>query len=368
MIETIVLFTTVMLICYMLAYHADKTHRRKESNVCIALIIIVLSFVAGFRRYDIGIDTPNYVSYFLYGFRNYQGIEIGYKYLSNFLMSINSNYTFGLTCISLITNTLFITRLWSLRDVSPFRYSFSVYYCMIYLLTFSGIRQWLAVSIVFFATKYVYEKRNLIVAFILVVIAFFLHNSVVISLLLLIPYMFEKGGSLRKKLFKFLIFVLAPIAGSAAYSLLMSNYSKFLTDYARSTVSVGIMIPVRAVVLLLMFYFDYPRTYKSDTSNSNEAIAIRNKIDIKKLLLFELIDLLLNSMGFFASNTSRICWYYLAFTPLLYGYSLSKKIGNNTFYVIIKIVVFVIFTYYLFTSITSQTNHIVPYHFYWDRF
>lgn len=367
MVETIILFITTFLFCYILAYHADKTHKKKESNLCIALMIIVLSLLAGLRRYDIGIDTSNYVKYFLYGFRSYQGIESGYKLLSNFLMMINPTYTFGLTCIAFITNALFIIRMWSLRDISPLRYSFSVYYCMIYLLTFSGIRQWLAVSIVFYATKYVYDNRKLIIAFALVVIAFFLHNSVVISLLLLVPYIFEKDGSLRKKIFKLFVFVLAPIAGAAAYSLLMSKYSNFLTDYARSSVSIGIMIPVRVVLLIFMFVFDYPRNSIGSKEYHN-GLLVQKKIGIKKLLLFESIDLILNSIGFFASNTSRICWYYLSFTPLLYGYCLNKRYGRNTIYILVKIMVFIVFAYYLLSSLTSQTNHIVPYHFFWDNF
>lgn len=95
-----VFYIILSLIILMFAVAAEKT---KQSFFPIS-IVIVLTLVAGFRAYDVGTDTAEYVR--IFGIIENGGTfakEPGFSLISKILLAIDSNPTFLLLAYAALT-------------------------------------------------------------------------------------------------------------------------------------------------------------------------------------------------------------------------------------------------------------------------
>ena len=366
MAQTIILYLSVLIVSIFLAKRAEHIGSFRKRRLYIVLIISVLSLLAGLRRYDIGLDTYNYVTYFSSGFKSYGGIENGYKILTFFLMSIYQNYTFGLVVIAFLTNTLFVLRFWSLRKLSSFSNSIFVYISMTYFSTFSGIRQLLAVSLVFSGTYFIYEKKKYLLFFVFLFLAVNLHTSSIISVLYIMPLIFVKSHSLKETLRQLFFFIALPIGGYYVYLVLVGNYGSVLYSTRIENVSLGIMLPVRMVSLLCVILLLY-LSKRHYVEKADSKTMINDSIEVKHLCFFEFLSLSTSYLYYISSAASRIGWYFAPFTAVLYGYNMKKVNNYRSINAAVKVLSILIPLYYFYASIVSKTDRLVPYYFFWQQ-
>lgn len=384
MVQTITVYLFTYTISVYLAKRAESTNIYRKRRMYIVLLITALSLLAGLRRHDIGLDTSNYVTYFSSGFTSYGGIENGYKVLTFFLMSIYKNYTFGLSVIAFLTNIFFVARFWSLRKLSPFSNSIFVYFPMLYFSTFSGIRQLLAISLVFCGTYFIYDRKNYLFFFVLLFFAVNLHRSSLISLLYFFPLIFVKKHSIKEILKQVFFFVLLPIGGYYAYFSLINTYGNMFYSTGRESASLGIMLPVRMLLLICILldlfvkkrYYEQKKEYmeyenndkeheKKDKMTDNKEV-VKTELEVKHLCFFELLSLSTSYLYYISSAMSRIGWYFAPFTPVLYGYNMKNATNYRSLNAAIRIISILIPLYYFYSSIISKTNGLAPYYFFWQ--
>ena len=120
-----VFYCILSFIVLLLALGAERTKKR---GFAIA-IVVVLSFVAGFRGYYVGRDTRNYIAIFSY-LKNgggYSGVvlatlnkDVGFGILCKVLLTICNSYSFPFLVFAIIIYGFTIGRFWELRDKISF--------------------------------------------------------------------------------------------------------------------------------------------------------------------------------------------------------------------------------------------------------
>ena len=356
MIGTILLYNSVLLICYLGAICLDrKPQYKKLSFFILIIIIILLSCLCGFRSYNIGSDTHSYYAFF--DKVKYSSImEYGFRTLCRVLLSIHFSKELIFFTISFITNTLFVVRLFTLRTIAPMRYSIPIYYVMIYFLTFSGIRQLLAVAIAFFATYFIFELKRPIVFIALIVLASSIHTSALFTIVFLILESISKSSRKRWIIPKIILLFSSPILLLNVYTILFERYGGYFERYERESSAIGYMVFFRLILLILIIASFY--LYLGKGKRENNALA-------KKLFVIEFFTLFFSGIDYFFANISRIGWYFLAFTPVLYAYVLRHK-SRDMVYLAIKCMIWICVGYTYLQMFLSKTNQLVPYEFFWN--
>lgn len=356
-IRTFIIYIGVLGIISLIAKNAERNDNTLRARIGCMTIVIVLSLLLGCRNISVGIDTNVYARMFeVKG--NVNWVEIGFAYLVKALMSIRPTYTFGFWSIGFITNLFFILGLWNYRDIAKFKYTIPIYYILIFFSTMSGIRQWLAVSIVFYFSKYVLnEKTNLIKFIVALVVATSIHNSAIVGLLLITPLILKKATTWYSTAFKMLLIMALPVASMYSSRMVLSKYGAYLDGYS-STTSIGVMIPVRLALMCLIFIFEHQRQATLGEAKKQPSLGV--------LAFIELVALLLTSTGYFMRNVGRIGWIFTSFTPVFYGMTMTARTTKKSIVRLLKYLIIVIVLYYLFGILTSKTSMIVPYKFYWE--
>lgn len=312
MLGTIAIYSLMLTFSVCAARNASKS--KKYTNLHLFFLILVLSLVSGLRSKEVGVDSQGYANiYLLNGDVKY--IEVGFRWLIKFLHIFSDSYTFFFSVLAVATNTLIIMRLWELRHVARFNYSVLVYSAQMFFFTMSGVRQWLAVSIAFWATRYI-DKGKLVRYVLIVLVAMTIHTSAMVSLVLLAPLMFKKQGRWGT-LFKMATVIVMPLVIIVGYRLYSENYAHFL---ATSKSDFGFMVPLRMALFLPFIVLCLWRREKDKVPNVGF-----NMTSIETVTFYQMLAIVAAFSGYFFDNVARVGWYFEIFTPIYYGYILNQR-------------------------------------------
>lgn len=222
---------------------------KKTSKIQIILTLTPIVYFTGMRSRGIA-DTASYVREFnsfpsgfyeIFNRENYSGYtESLFKAIGIFCKTISTEYHFYFVVISIIIG-LFLAGAF---------YKYSEYYSETIILfmlsgTFSwmlnGVRQFIAVSIIFYAMHFIYEKKRLLfIVFVLLAAGF--HTSA----LLMLPVCFMVGGEAwnMRTIITLIITIVVLISASNILSVLKlftdtttyNSYSKTLTSDTGSNI------------------------------------------------------------------------------------------------------------------------------------
>ena len=365
---TFFVYTFVVLASYILASNAVRTYEigyLKKAKHNMMFIILILSFVSGFRGYSVGTDTQTYAKLFL-NYGNHKHLEVGFRYFIQFLMQIMYNPTFVFVVIAIIINGLFIVTLWKYRDIIKFNYSVLIYSVMIYFLTFSGVRQYLVVALCFYCSTWMIKGKikGYLLYGIVCIASTLIHTSSLAGLLLIpIFYLAYIVGNKKFTVAQFAIGILGIffcLGGyTALYTKLMNSYAKFL-EPTFNTVSIGYMVMFKTILLFIAMLSFLTDNKRVSVLNSDEIKRINNKGTlIAVCLMTDLIYQVICYEGYFFASVSRIGWYYLPFEVLLYSKILERFREKRFFVAGIMILTVLIYSYYV--MFRSDGNSIIPY-------
>lgn len=234
-----------------------RQSERSGSPQGLFLAVLVLTLVSGLRDYSVGIDTFRYkmgIEYFYETGRPYWQVVFsnGYGYFASFFLHIWNNYSFLLFVQALITNGLIAARLWDFRNGASLTFMLFFYICTAYLMTLNIICQWLAVSVVFYSSRFL-DKGKILWFIAGVALAICLHNSAVVALLMLLPYIVNfKGASTGRKAAQALACLVFVVATLFGYQYLTTRYSGYL--YSSEGISFGFMSLAQALVFVFSFF------------------------------------------------------------------------------------------------------------------
>lgn len=160
--------------------YSDKNG--KQNIVFAILIATILILVSGMRE-NMG-DTPAYIHLYKLLNNKYDIFNSPYEYgfllFMIFLKNINSNPQFMIFATSFIINAfnVYIIRKYS---KNCFELSIFMYITMYYIVTMNGIRQSLVAAVVFLCTPLLI-KRNYKIYFLVIILLYTVHSSVLIML------------------------------------------------------------------------------------------------------------------------------------------------------------------------------------------
>jgi hypothetical protein len=253
------------------AYLYEKSES-KNSQVVFLLISFFIPFLFLAIRYDVGQDYHNYVEYFYKIARGEIVLkEPGYL-LVNYIIA-----DFGLDVQWLFVFFGFFTMLFVYKALPKDGFALGIFLFIVmyyFLWAFTSLRETLAMSIMFYASKYIYQK-NFFAYFLWFLVAMMFH--VMISLLLLIIYPFANKKTNRFFLMMIIIilFLMVQVTDFAhsiieGVVLLFPKYAWYLNSkyMLPAGTSAGLLGPIiKLTIGLIVIFFKEKVINKYSSAN-----------------------------------------------------------------------------------------------------
>lgn len=354
MFETYFIYILLLIFCCGTAFAASKKNNRK----LIIWIIIVLSFIAGFRSFSVGKDTTRYIEFFQLigeGHPEYAyGLENTFKMLCAILYKIWGHPSFLLIFFATITNIFIIFRLWDFREISSFGWMIACYYISFYFFSFNVMRQMCSVAIIFFATRYI-TKRKYAIFLLYIAFAFIFHKSALLGLGFFVFEIFQ-WKYLNNKQRKFIICMLISFPLCAASILfILFRYRHY---FENPTFNIGIMLLAKVCLFSLS-------TFGLSKSISQIYIKTELKNAIYELNLIRisyLIGIGITATGYFFSYMERLGLMYYIFECVYWG-MIIKISKNKKIYIV---TLGLLLGYSFISSLIAGGQGEIPYTFIWQ--
>lgn len=345
-----ILYLFFIILAFLISCIAKKT----EKKLFLWIIIGVLTIAAGFRGNDVGIDTPNYYSDIVNRFPyHWQFREEGFRFISNLILSMTKNPQIVFILCAFVTNTLILLRLWDFRNNADFSLEVLLYLLVYYSNTLNIMRQYVAVSIIFYASRYLFKKKYVLFLLSLILASFF-HRS---ALLGIIMFMIAVWKSLNKKRKKILLF---PFVGFATITTIyVYTYLKVdISSYSLHTIS-NINLPFFYHILLYLFaWFVYKKNVYLKVTNKNDIVTPYKSILDIRILIFTLIGIGFESLSMFFAFVGRTGLYFILYEIVFWAF-LCKNSKNK----IVFTILIMIYAFYSFIQVfTRNSCGIIPYY------
>ena len=175
----------------LLLYNFEK---QKNQKLVIFICIMILSLLAGFRDVSVGTDVrvyaygvsleaskiSNFKELFVFLFNSaphlVNEIESAYLFIAFIGVKIFKSLFGTLFLTAIIINTGVLVGLYRIKEHLSYNIAILVYCFMFYQNTYNMMRQWMAMSIIIFGIKYIYD-RNLFKYIITILVAMLFHRS-----------------------------------------------------------------------------------------------------------------------------------------------------------------------------------------------
>ena len=227
---------------------------RYNNKFLLFLSIFLMVCFSGLRNVNVGIDTLSY-------YNDFYAIEHGgyvfskdifFLTTSKILMNIFHSPYAVIFIYSLIINILINIRLWDYKECCSFSIMQLMYVCLFYFLSINIMRQFIAVSIVFFATRFLYKRRyKLYIVFNLLAAAF--HLTAILGVLILFVFLIIDAKKSRKYQIRLIILTI-PIFLFLLY-VGFTYFSRYSNYFDKTTIDIGYMLFYQIICLLFINVF-----------------------------------------------------------------------------------------------------------------
>lgn len=364
--ESALLYTVVLMIGIYFSYMGSLRKYRKKTkvNIWIYLLIFLLSTLAGLRNSKTGVDTAHYIARYIEPIREGKfwiitDMSIGFKTIVWFTYLFTTHTFVVLIVIAMITNTCIILRLWDYRNKASFTLMFVMYYCFYYLITYNLFRQFLAVSIVFYSSRYIEQKRYK--KYILgTTISILIHNISILGFILLVMDIALSDENPKEKKKRRMFFLISPLILSIVSWALLNhfdfNHYIYLLKRPGNHGNNGISIPIKMLLSVIMYY-GINKEMKKDVSNCELSIT-----EIKKITWIYIVGLLIGLSAYISYEAERLTYYFVIYEPIF----ASIKVKKNVQVQITRYLYFLFAIYSLYSKLSGGGSKIMPYMFFWQ--
>lgn len=178
----------ITLIFVLECYLKNRTYT-KIQYYFLAILLLVIIFFFGTRGEFVGIDTPNNVKYFTgkVKINNLSDLkDIGIYFLSILISKISKNIDVFLTFIAALYIIPFYSSIKNLKLKNPLIFFFFLFSLFFFKsMGMNTVRQGLAFSTFFLGLVFMIKDRKLH-SYILFVLSFFMHASIIIPIVILL--------------------------------------------------------------------------------------------------------------------------------------------------------------------------------------
>lgn len=356
--QSFLYYSIVFLFSILMAYLGNKTNKK----IYLFLLIVTLSLFLGFRSPNTGTDTNNYKIIFEQVTLNnysYYGYDPGFSILIVIIKFIFKEPQWMFIIFAFLTNLFFILRCWELRQNYNFVLCITIFFTGVYFYSFNIMRQALAIAIIFWATKFLVNKKYILFS-IIVAFTCTIHTSALIAFSILFIFMLKDCKSIKlwKVLlytFVFIVIILIVITINRSFLDLISQYLQ------RDNKTSGYSTYFTLVIALLLY------AYQVFFSKIRTTVSIEDNYELKKIHAYKtysllyIIGLLINIILSNFSNASRAAFYLSCFSVLFYSYKYDEKKIK-----IFKEVFIILSTMKAFYDYLASSNMgLMPYEFFW---
>lgn len=318
---TQLLYVSILIVALGFAYLSQKRNKK----FYLFLLVAILTFAAGFRSVSCGVDTPTYYEHITNGFPyHWQFREEGFRLIANFFMDSFQNPQLVFVFCAFVTNLLILLRLWDFKDDANFGFMTLLYLLLYYSNSMNIMRQYVAVAVIFYGTRYLNRNKLLFIPF--VIAAFFIHRS---SLLALGYFAISLWTSFTKKQKQiFFLPLLLVMIGAVGY--VASYLASDITSY-RSQMVQNLNITYFYILIVFAFtiFLQKKNLYIKVTSNNKMRHYDGYAID-KDIVYYVFIGLVFSCLSMFFAFVGRTGLYYSIFDIVFWGIA-CKKFKNARF-------------------------------------
>ncbi|MBQ7346471.1 MAG: EpsG family protein [Clostridia bacterium] len=348
--QTYIIYIGLLISIWLLAKIADK----KNKKAFLILAIIILSFVAGFRAYSVGIDTINYDNKFSLianGDLEYAyGLEEGFKYLCLVLLKICNSSTFLFVIFATITNACVLLRMWDFRHMSSLGCMVVCYYIGFYFMTMNVMRQFCAIAILFYFTRLLSQGKYFKYCAVIAITTLCFHQSALIGLAFLVLEIFN-WKTLSRKQKRILIFGLFLIPFASV--IVFSTFEEYQHYFSSMDLDVGFMLPLKIIFFMVTVILSGAKN--KFKNNNNETLSVS---------LYYLLGLLITCLGYAFTFMDRIGWYFYIFEGVYMGIVLrNASKSNKIFY---SFCLLFLMGYSFVNILMNGSQGVIPYSFIWN--
>lgn len=366
---------------YLLIKGSYLVNGKILKKIFVILGFLVPCILAGLRKETIGTDLQVYVKpmfqlavdsknfqEFLNGtwIENSTGgrwftkdVEMGFSLLLYLITKIFKSFQILLLLFQVIIITLIYKGLAFFKNKS-LQLNMLVYYFLFYCITFNMIRQFLAMSIIFYSLKFLL-KRKYRYYILLNILALFFHKSAIIGIIILILYGISDNNRIKLFFLKIRIKNKIKIIILISILVLILFQLEFITNILQS---LGLekyksylkgeysFLPKQFLLRIPFIYLIFTE-YKKNKENRIYLFA----------LLINIIDLFLSQLGSITPNSWRIAQYFSIYNIIFY-----PIICDSGKYKILKklfLISYLVF-YFSYTILILGSHEVYPYLFYWQ--
>ena len=346
-LRKLMIYISAVLLSMFLAVQAEK----KDNVKYLYSVIVIISLLSGLRDISVGTDTKHYFRIFNnIAFSGVSSLEVGFVYLSKFLLNIFHDARPLFIIYAFITNGLIVKRLWSLRHYASFGAMFFLYITIFYPQSMNILRQYLSLAIVFAATELIENKRYL--WFLLCnIVAVTIHLSSIIGIIILLIWLLfiEEGNAKRKFVLVMSIIPFLPLV-LWGERLVLGNYASYLHE---ENVSFSLLIVGRIFAIL---FFVFVRLVRG---NPDRDIEKPTNYTSYISCLYS-IGVMISTVGFAFEYVGRVALYFMIFEiPFAAKVSLKEENG------VLKLCYLTLALYFFIVkTLIMHEVQIIPYRFY----
>jgi len=339
------------------------------SKMIFLLALIIPAALAGLRDFSIGKDVWGYGNPFFYDVVSSpnldtvspkwsEWIEPGYAWLNLIVAKFTDDVHWFYFFIMLLQNIFVLLGFYAYRDKSPIWLGMLCYYCIFFNNSLNMIRQNLALSIMFFASCYLFKRAYIkYMAWILVALLF--HKSAITAFMLIPLHIyickFEKDKAKFILTIGIIIFFLTlePIL-NFGLELMQMNYLARALEYLVAEQANSLKMAVGFFAALFppfaFFYWKRKELYASGKENHFFFM-----ITIICLISTQLMWI----VGEFANRITDIFrWYLLLALPMTIG--IYRDLPGKRFLLKISIVCYAVY-YWFLVLVYRNTDETFPY-------
>lgn len=320
-----ILLVVLVLLLFIFSYNYPK-----KDQICSLILLGGVIVIGGFRD-RIGWDYDSYISWYLNGTRD-DGFEFGFLALMEIFRYFKIDYHFLFFFFSFFTYFFLYLGIRKYTQKSTLPLFIYLLVPILFLSSFTYIRQSLSVSIAFYAFSFLLN-RQYFKYIVLMLIGVSIHYSCFIPFVLFfLIYKLEKFITIKKLL---ILIVLSFVTGQIGVIHLLgaimknTNYMFYVSNDFIVAVSFLKLIGLNALAIFILWFYEN-FNYKN--------------IYLKYLLAAYISSVIILNVFCESTDLTRIYMYFRIFEIILISDIIYRLILQNK-----KIFLIIIFCFYLFS-------------------
>lgn len=349
-----IIYTVVILISVLLTEMYKLEKFKKLRTLLIILIILVPSLVAAFRGGSVGADTNAYIDYFyLVGSTPGNLFTYSMEPLYNLLNKLSYLIIPHHSTMLFINSILIMSLIFTTFTKYSKNLSLSIllfYSTYIYYESLNGMRQYIAIALVFFSIRYIFD-RKMIKYLIFILLASGFHTTSILMLPLYVLYPLVDRGSKMKLFYWVSIALVSYLFLPQILNIIVSllpRYSNYINNIDSS--SGGVRSIFISVFLIGLGFFTI---YVSKTKPNQ-------RLWFYLLMIIFYFASSLYVLEINSNLAQRLGWYFTIFIPLFIP-ELLKLISNNKTRSIITFLVVISYLALHYYLLFFNSHQVLPY-------